>query len=156
MSKRKRTKRDENENSEEGEPTDNFPSESDDVVKNREGISLQNWDNSQEKTSEALATFLKQGWKIVTELGEVAREEGEGESEIRRKEISRKNAFSTSFMIDKMFPKEAVCIIMEGWNDALQDAVKNGNGTRLGRKVEGTGIYSKRILKSEEEVYHFL
>ena len=59
-------------------------------------------------------------------------------------------------MIDKMFPTETVAIIMESWNEALTDALQNGNGTQHGKRVSGNTRYSKRLLSDEREVYHLL
>lgn len=55
-----------------------------------------------------------------------------------------------------MFPESAVQIIMEGWNDALSDAIKNGQGTKYGKKVCTTTASSKRPFASLTEVYNAL
>ena len=57
-----------------GEATDGLEGESGEIVENREGEYLKNWRNTQEKTSKALEKFCKDGWQIVTELGQVVQE----------------------------------------------------------------------------------
>ena len=87
MSKRKRTKRTEIEASE-GRATDDLEGEGEEVAESGEGVYLKNWSNTQEKTSEALEKFCKEGWQIVTELGQVAQEGEYEESGVKRREIS--------------------------------------------------------------------
>ena len=76
---RKRTKRREIEASEGREATDGLEGESGEIAENREGKYLKNWSNTQEKTSEALEKFCKEGCQIVTELGQVAQEGNDDE-----------------------------------------------------------------------------